>query len=71
MLGMIRYLSMTKMEVDEAVSKAKLPKGKATGDVLKKALQVFRARLSQYATTINVCQPLIMRLIIAPLSTVV
>lgn len=65
MLGMIRYLSMTKIEVDQAISKDKLPKGKATGDVLKKALEVFLARLSQYATTIKVCTPSTIRPIIA------
>ncbi|KAG9020205.1 hypothetical protein FS842_007516 [Serendipita sp. 407] len=54
MLGMIRYLSMTPQEVEEAIEKDKLPKGKPTGDTLKLALQVLRTRLAQYTTTLEV-----------------
>jgi hypothetical protein len=54
MLGMIRYLSMSESEVQQAIEKDKLPKGKASGETLSKALAVFRARLSQYASSAEV-----------------
>jgi hypothetical protein len=55
MLGMIRYLSMSDLEVQQAMEKDKLPKGKAGGETLSKALAVFRARLSQYTSSAEVC----------------
>jgi hypothetical protein len=55
MLGMIRYLSMSDLEVQQAIEKDKLPKGKASGEILSKALAIFRARLSQYASSAEVC----------------
>ena len=59
MLSMIRYLTMSDLEVGEAMKKSKLPKGSATSETLSKALAVFRARLSQYTTSAEVrTQPL-------------
>lgn len=55
MLGMIRYLSMSDLEAQQAIEKDKLPKGKASGEILSKALAIFRARLSQYASSAEVC----------------
>jgi hypothetical protein len=55
MLGMIRYLSMGDLEVQETIEKEKLPKGKASGETLGNALAIFRARLSQYASSAEVC----------------
>lgn len=53
MLGMIKYLSMTDEEVQDAVAKDKLPKGKPSGEILAKAIAVFQARLSQYTSSIE------------------
>ena len=55
MLGMVRYLSMSDSEVQQAMAKDKLPKGKANGETLSKALAIFRARLSQYASAAEAC----------------
>lgn len=54
MLSMIRFLQMTEEEVQEAVEKDKVPKGKATGDVLKTYLTILQYRLSQYSTSVQV-----------------
>lgn len=52
---MIKYLSMTEEEVQVALDKEKLPKGKPSGEILTKAVAVLHARLSQYDSSIEVC----------------
>lgn len=45
---------MSQAEIDDAISKDKLPKGKATGTILADAVKVYRTRLAQYTTSVEV-----------------
>ncbi|PVG02510.1 SET domain-containing protein [Serendipita vermifera] len=53
MLGFIKFISMDENELQETITKEKLPKAKPTGEILRKALEVLRFRLGQYPNTIQ------------------
>lgn len=53
-LSMIRYLSMSKEEVQKVLEEERLPKGKANTDTLQKLIGILGRRLEQYKTLIIV-----------------
>jgi len=55
MLSFIRFLELTDAEVSRTIEKGRLPKAKPAATVLRTALEVLQRRLTQYATTIDVC----------------